>query len=42
MRLSKITGVPREQIVDTMQKLGSIPDVRRALDKVRANLNYAK
>ena len=30
-RLAKITGCPRKQVIDTLKKMSSVPEVRREL-----------
>ena len=32
-RLAKITGCTRKQVIDTLKKMSSIPEVRRELEK---------
>ena len=33
--LAHITGASRKQVIDTLKKMGNIPEVRRELDKIK-------
>ena len=34
-RLAHITGATRKQVIDALKQMGSIPEVRKELDKMK-------